>query len=144
MRNDEVRWSRWIRRAGFRRPLDVDPVAAEDEQVQVQLARPPSLALAPPERALQPLQRDKESQRAGPGIGTARDVDRGGRVVELWLVDDTNGRRRVEPRDPAERGTRQRGEGADPGRDRLCRVADVRPEPYVRPNSPGQCPPPDR
>jgi hypothetical protein len=115
-------------------------VAAEDEQVEVQLARPPSLALTPPERALQPLQRDEETQRAGRRIGAARDVDRGDRVMEVRLVDHTDGRGDVEPRDAAERGTRQRGKAADPGGDRLCRVADVRPEPDVRSNSPGQCP----
>jgi hypothetical protein len=141
MRNDEVRRSRWIRRAGFRRSLDVDPMSAEDEQVEVQLARTPALALAPPERALQPLERDEQGQRAGRGIGPARDVDRDGRVAELRLVDPTDGCRRVEPRDAAEPGTRQGGEGPDPRGDRLGRVADVRSEPDVSPNSPGQCPP---
>ena len=99
MRNHEVRRSRRIRRSGLRRSLDVDPVAAEDEQVEVQLARPPSLPLTPSERSLQPLQPDEQRQRAGGGIGAERDVDRDNRVAELRLVDDPDRRCRVEPRD---------------------------------------------
>ncbi len=144
MRNDEVRRSRWIRRSGFRRSLDVDPVAAEDEQVEVQLARPPPLALTPSERSLQPLQPDEQRQRAGGGIGPARDVDRDNRVEELRLVDNTDRHRRVEPRDASQPGTGQDGEGLDRCGDRLGRVADIRPQPDVCANSPGQNPPPDR
>lgn len=144
MRDYEVRRSRWIRRAGFHGSLDVDPVTPEDEQVDVQLAGAPALALAPPERALKVLERDEQRQRAGFGIGPARDVDRHGRVAEVRLVDDTDGRRCIEPRDAAEPGTRQGREGMNPRGDRLGRVADIRPEPDVRANSPGQCSPPDR
>lgn len=144
VRDDEVRRSRWIHRAGFRRSLDVDRVAAEDEQVEVQLTRAPALALAPPERLLQPLEPDEQRQRAGSGIRPPWDVNRDNRVPELRLVDDPDRRRRVEPRDASQPGARQGRESLDPGGDRLGRVADVRPEPDVRPNSPGQCPPPDR
>ncbi len=99
MRNDEVSRSRRIGRAGLRRSLDDDPVAAEDEQVEVQLARPPALALTPSECLLQPLQPDEQRQRAGGRIGPEWDVDRDNRVAELRLVDDPDRRCRVEPRD---------------------------------------------
>ena len=49
--------------AALGRPLDVDPVAAEHEQVEIHLARTPTLALLAAERPLEPLER--EQQRDG-------------------------------------------------------------------------------
>ena len=70
MRDDEVGRLDRVVGSGLRRPLDVDPVAAEDEQVEVELARAPALALLPAERPLDALERDQQRERAGrPGPG---------------------------------------------------------------------------
>ena len=59
-----------------RRPLDVDPVAPEHEQVEVDLARAPALARLPPERPLQALERDEQRRGAGRRVGAGRHVER--------------------------------------------------------------------
>ena len=45
------------------RPLDLDRVPPEHQQVEVHLARTPSLARLPPERSLEPLERDEQGGR---------------------------------------------------------------------------------
>ena len=138
MRDDEVGRLRRVIRAGLGRPLDGDPVATEQQQVEVELARPPAGALPAPERPLQLLERDE--QRDGPGrrIRAGRHVELDRRVPELGLVGHADGRRRVEPRHGAQPRARQGPQRMDAGRDRPGRVAEVRPEPDVRPRGPRQ------
>ena len=119
-------------------------MAPEHEEVEVQLAGTPPLPIAPTERPLQSFEGDEQRQRASSGIGAERNVDRDDRVAELWLIHDADWLRGVERRDASQVHSRQRGQGVDPGGDGRGRIAEVRPEPDVRPNSPGQRPPPDR
>ena len=98
-----------------RRPLHVHPVAPEDQQVKVHLARPPPLALLPAERPLQPLERDEQRGGAGGRIrpGRARPARRPrcgtpagrGRPPAPWRrgVTRPRGARRAVPRAPGRR-----------------------------------------
>ncbi len=119
-------------------------MAAEDEEIEVELTRAPALAVTAAERALEPLQPDEEGKRAGGWIGSGRDVDRHGGVAELRLVDHPDRLCRIEPGDAAQPRARQRGEGMDAGGDRCRGVPEVRPESDVCTNPPDQCPPPAR
>lgn len=87
-----------IAAARLRRTLRVDRVAAEDEEVEVERSRPPAWAVAPPERTLEPFERDQQRERPGHGIRAARDVDRHDGVAKLGLVSEADRRRGVEPR----------------------------------------------
>ena len=53
------------------RPLDVDPVAAEDQQVEVELARPPSSAVLGGRRRARDPATPQERERARSGVGPA-------------------------------------------------------------------------
>ena len=118
--------------ASLRRPLHPNPMAPEDEEVQVERARAPARPLATPERALEPLERDQQRERTRGGVGTDRDVERHDGVAKLGLVDDADRCRGVEPRDAGQPGARHGGEAVDRGRQGASRVADVRPQPDVR------------
>ena len=122
-----------------RRPLHVDPVSPEDQQVQVHLARPPSLPLLPPERPLQPLERDEQRRGAGRRVRPRRHVQRDDRVAELRLVGDAHRLRGVEPRHAPQPGARAgppgrapRRPASPPGRPRSPR-ARCTPAPAPRP-----------
>ena len=96
-----------------RRPLDLDRGVPEQEDVEVDLARPPALALLAAEGALDALEGDQQRRGTGRRVGPGRHVDRDDRVAELGLVDDADGLRRIEPRDRDELGVRaaRRGRG---------------------------------
>jgi hypothetical protein len=134
MRDDEICRFGGILRPGFRRSLDCDPVATEDEQVEIELARAPPLAIATPERTLELLQGDEEGDGAAGRVRSARDVDGDDRVAERRLVDDADRLGREEPRDAVEAGAGQGRQRRDARRDRRLRIAEVRPEPDVCPN----------
>ena len=98
--------------AGVQRPLDVDPVAAEDEEVQVELARFPAVPRLATRATLDRLELREQVERRPVWIAGRRgDVEGGGSVAELWLVRDAPRRRRVEARDPPDGYSRQRIEG---------------------------------
>ena len=120
--------------AALGRPLDVDPVAAEDEQVEVDLARSPALPRLAAECPLEALERDEQRERAILGHPAARHVERGDGVPELGLVDDADRLGGVQARHAAEPGARERRERMDRGRQRPVGVADVRPQADVRPD----------
>jgi hypothetical protein len=109
--------------------LRVDRVAPEHEQVKVERPRPPAWTVAPPERTLEPLERNEQREPFDSGIGAAPDVERRDSVAELGLVGDPDRRGGVEPRDADEPRPGQRREGVDSGGNRIGRVADVRPVP---------------
>ena len=128
------------------RTLRVDRVMAEHEQVQVERPRPPARTVAPPERALEPLERDEQREPFDSRIGAARDVQGHDGVAELGLVGHADRRRRVEPRDTDEPRPGQRREGVDRRGNRVGRIGDARPvpdggTPDVRPQ-PDVCPNP--
>lgn len=122
--------------AGLRGPLDREPSAPEHEQVEVELAGAPARARLTAEGRFETLQLDE--QRDGPGlrVGAGRHVEGDGRVPEVGLVGHPDGGRRIEARDTPEARVRQRGKrghGSPKGR---LGIADVGPEPDVRPNPP--------
>ena len=87
MRYDEIGRLLWIRGPGLLRSLDGDPMATEDEQVEIELARPPAFAVAAPERPLELLQGDEEGQRPGNRIGSPSHVESHATVrstVQRW------------------------------------------------------------
>ena len=57
MRDNQVCRFGGIRRARVGRSIDIDSMAAENEQVEVELARAPALAIPAPERSLELLER---------------------------------------------------------------------------------------
>ena len=78
-------------------------MSTEDQQVQVQLAWTPAGALLSTERSLQRLERDEQRQCATFRIvHLQHDIQTHDRVVEVSLVDDPDGTRRIEPRDARE------------------------------------------
>jgi hypothetical protein len=142
MRDDEICRFGGILRAGFGRPLDCDPVATEDEQVEIELTRSPALAIAAPERPLELLQGHEEGERPDRRIGTARDIEGDNGIAELGLVHDADGVGRVEPGDASKLDARHGRQGGNTRGDRRRRIAEVGPEPDVRPNASRQCRPP--
>jgi hypothetical protein len=144
MRDDEVSRLRGGHRPRLDRSLHGDLVAPEDQQIEVELPRTPTLALLPPERPLDALQRDEQGEGPCRRIRARRHVERGDGVPELGLVRNTDRGGGIEARDAAEPGPRQRGEGVDACRDRLRGIPEVRAQADVRSAVAGQRGPSDR
>ena len=145
VRHDERRAAlRGVVRLRFRRPFDGQVRSAEEQQVEVELARAPADARPAPERPLELLERREQRRRADLGCPACGDVDRNDGVVEFVLVDDADRGGGVQRRYSTEAGAGEGAEGADGGRHRRGRIADVRPETDVRTNASGQVVPPDR
>ena len=115
------------------RPVDCQPGAAEDQQVEVELAWPPAPARLAAERPLDRLQADQQDRGPDLRIGTGRDVEGGDRVAELRLVGDPDRIGRVQPRDGDQARTGQGGQGMDGGTQRLGGVTQVGAEADIRP-----------
>ncbi len=113
-------------------------MAAEHEQVEIELSRSPALALLTPERPLEPLQGNEQRDGGRLRIRAARDVEGDDGVPELRLIDEAHGLGRIEPRDPDESDAGQRCQRADAGRERRRRIAEIRAEPDVGSNRPTQ------
>jgi len=129
-----------IERHARRRSLDGEPMASEDEQVEIELARSPPATISAAERSLDRLERHEERQRPGRRVRPGGHVERDDRVPEGRLIDDADRRRLVQARDAAQARSRQgmqrvharcqRGHGvadvgsqADIGSDGLCQLA---------------------
>jgi hypothetical protein len=123
-------------RHAIRRPFDGEPMAAEHEEVEVELARPPALSLAAAGFALECLQCDEEIRGTDRGIRPRRDVEGCDRIQEVRLVRDADGFRAVQPGHATEASAGQSAERHDGVGQRSTRVTDVGPEPDVRPNPP--------
>lgn len=119
-----------------RRPIHGETIPAEHEEIEVELAGTPAPAPATTGLALQVLECDEEVRGARRGIGSRGDIERDDRVQEVRLIGDAHGLRAVQPRDATEASAGQGGERRDGVGQRSARVADVRPEPDVRPNPP--------
>ena len=115
------------------RPIDRQPMPAEDQEVEVELARSPATADLPAERALHGLQGDQERHGRGRRIRPGRDIQGDDRVAELRLVADADRLGRVQPGHAAQACPRERGQGVHGGSQRRLGVADVRPETDVCP-----------
>ena len=124
-----------IERSSVRGSIDRQPGSSEDEEIEVELPRAPALALMATERALELLEGDQERGRARRGIWTRGHVEGDGRVPEWRLIDDADRSRDVEPGDGPEADARQGRQRPDGAGKRAGRVAEVRPEPDVRPHS---------
>jgi hypothetical protein len=130
-----------IERQALGRPIQGQPRAAEHEQVEVELARPPALPIASAERPLELLEGDQESRRPRRRIGPGGDVKGDDRVAERGLVDDPDRRRDVQPRHRVEPCPGQGRQRTDAGGERRGGGADVCPETDVRPDAPQVEPP---
>jgi hypothetical protein len=113
----------------------VDRVAPEHEQVEVQRARPPALCRrAARTHAPAPLSATSSASAPVTGSGPLGTSSATAALRKLGLVCHADRHGGVEPRDADEPHARQRREGGDRARQGVCGVADVRPEPDVRPN----------
>src|SRR6185503_16489431 len=115
-------------RRAFGRSLDRQPRSTEEQQIKVELARPPAPPLLPPELALEALELDEELGRPGRRGRTGWDVQREDGIEEVGLVRDPDRLRSVEAGHATEARTRQgRQRGNGPGQ-RPPGVPDVRSE----------------
>jgi hypothetical protein len=122
-------------RLGGGRTLDGEPRATEQQQVEVELARPPPPATPASGLALEALQLHQQARRANRGVRVAGNVERHGGIQEVRLIGDADGPRPIQPgyaTDPSAWQCRQGRHGAGQG---SPRVTDVRPEPDVRANA---------
>jgi hypothetical protein len=116
--------------------LDGQPMAAEEQEVEVELARTPALPRLAAELAFDALERDKQVDRARRRVRAGGDVECDDRIVEIGLVRHSHRRRAVQAGDAAEAGAGHVGEGRDGLGQGPAGVTNVRPEPDVRPNPP--------
>lgn len=119
----------------LRRAVDRQSGAPEHEQVEVELTRSPATACAPAELAFESLQLDEQACGPGGRIGTGGDIEGNHGVEEVGLVDHADGLGSIEPGDVTEARAGQGVEGSNGIGQRPLRVADIRPEPDVRPDS---------
>lgn len=123
-----------VERPAGGRPRDRQPLPPEQEEIEVEDARPPATTGLPARRALDRLQREEQLEGARRWIRAARHVEGDDGVPERRLVDDTDRPGQVEARDTAKADTRQGRQVADGGRERGRRVAEVGAEADVRPD----------
>lgn len=119
-----------------RRPLDPDTVEPEEQQIQIEGARPPANARPP---AVGPFERfEQREQRECPAIGIAASGDVQGRhgVVETWLVDGPHGPGAVEGRDAPKVRPGQDRERGDRRFERRTRGSQVGPQTHVAADEP--------
>ena len=79
------------------RPCNVDEVTAEHQQVQIDLARAPTLTLLTAERYLEALQRSQQGEGAGLRVGTSWSIQGNDRVQEIRLIGDANRSSAIQP-----------------------------------------------
>ena len=130
-----------IEREACRRSLEREPGPPEHQQVEVELARTPALALLAPERPLELLEGDEQRGGTRRRIRTGRDVERNDGIPERRLVDDADGLGGVQPRHGPEARAGQGCERPDAALQRRRRIAEVGPQPDVRPDAPQVEPP---
>ena len=117
------------------RTVDGEGGPAEDQQVEVDLARAPALAILASERALQLLEGDQERGGTRRRVWAGRHVKRDDRIPEWRLIDDADRSRDVQPGDATDADAGQGHERPDAAGERVGRGAEVRPEPDVCPDA---------
>ena len=122
-------------RRGLRWAVDRQAGVAEDQQVEVELARAPATPGLAAEFALETLQVDEQARCPRRGVNAGGHVQGDDGVQEVGLVDDTDGIGPIEAGDATEARTGQGAERRQGVGQRSARVADVRPEPDVRLNA---------
>jgi hypothetical protein len=126
-------------RCALGRSLDGEAVAAEEQEIEVQLARAPAPALTATELAFEPLERDEQVRGPRSRVGAGWDVEHDDRVQEVGLVGDADRLRSIQARDASEASARQVAQGVYRLGERRACVADVRTEPDIRPNRAAHC-----
>jgi hypothetical protein len=116
----------------FGRSFDDHSMATEQEQVEIQLPRPPPDAGSPPERTLEALEGDEETQRRHLRVGPRWYVEGDDRVSKLGLVRKADGLGRVQVGHAGKPGAGQRPQGSDCLREGRGSVAEVRTQAEVR------------
>ncbi len=111
---------------GLGRSLHPDPGSPEDQQVQVEFARAPALSVTASEVTLDRFQLGQEDESALGRVGSGRCIERDDCIMEVRLIRDAHGSRRVEPGDAADANTGQRVKGANRSGQRGRCLADVR------------------
>jgi hypothetical protein len=111
--------------------FDLQPVTAEHQQIEVELAWTPPTTRPATERLLQALQRVEESQRPGLRVRASRHVERHGGVGELGLVGHAYRASQVEPGHALEPDVGERHERPHRRRQRGSGIAHVGPQPDV-------------
>ncbi len=111
--------------SAFRRPLDRQPRAPEDEQVEVKFTRTPAPSPTAPELRLERLELDEQREGTACGVGSGRHVERDHGVAELGLIGDPDRVGRVQPRHATESDPGQRRQGRDGLGQGLRHVPDV-------------------
>ena len=115
-----------VDRAGRGWPFDIDGMAPEDQQVEVELARSPAPTAAPTGATLEGLEPAEQLERRDGGFAaTDPDVERDGSIPEFWLIGDAPRRGRVQPRDAGDVDPRDLVQRNDRARQRLRGIADV-------------------
>ena len=115
--------------------LPPEAVTAEDEQVQVQLPWTPTGTLLTAERPLERLERDEQGQGPPFGVTRRQHVESHHRVVEVRLIEDTDGARGVQPGDADKAAAGQGVQGAHRTGQGQRRVTQVGAQPQVRPDA---------
>ena len=130
------RIGRGLDRAGLGRSIDRKPGSAEDEQVEVELARTPAPPTPAPKTALEHLQRREELGRTDLRVRAGRNVERHDRVAKIGLIGDADRGSRVQEGDAPKPYAGEPCERLNRLGQRSLGVTDVRPEPDVGSDSP--------
>jgi hypothetical protein len=123
------------------RPIKGQAGPAEHEQIEVELARPPALALLSTECPLELLQGDQQGRGTGRRLRAGGDVDRDDRVAERRLVGYADRGSDVQARDRVGPKAWEGGKGPHRPSDRRRRIVQVRSESDVRPDALQDMPP---
>jgi hypothetical protein len=117
--------------SGGGRAFDLQPVVAEHQQVEVELAWTPPPARTATERLLQAFQRVEESKRPGLRVRASRHVERDGGVGELGLVGHADRAGQEEPGHAPEPDAGERRERPHRSSQRGPGIANVGSQPDV-------------
>lgn len=121
---------------GGRPGREIEPMAPEDEDVEVDLAGPPPSPRPTTEGPLDGLAPLEERKGGLSGITHDPDVDGSDGVEEVGLVPGSDGPRPIEGRNRPDREAGCGGEGPDGGDEPTFAVAEVRSQTEVGPNQP--------
>ena len=125
-----------VTRASCSGAIDRQPGPPEDEQVEVELARPPATSRLAAKGDLEALEGDQQERRTGGEIGSRGEIERDRGVPELRLIRVADRSGGIEPRDGHESRIRQRRESMNCGGQGPGRVPEIGPQAHVGSNPP--------
>jgi hypothetical protein len=126
------------------RSLDRKFRPAEDEQIEIQLARPPSPSDLAAECTLELFEGDEQGRCSGRKVWARRHVERDDGIEEVRLVGQSDGRGSIQARNAAHASAGQGGQRRDCRSERVGRIADIRAKTDVRADRSSQIDPPAR